>query len=396
MPGGFDEGRRDETGWSLLYAPTTALQPVSCRACGKVFAAEASTCPWCGWTVARSRAAQRSARLSALAPVPTDRTTPPRDADTDADADADDAATTDAAEAVEAVEAVGGEAADGTTEPVPAGSTASMLAAAAPAPGLAPVAAARPPAARPPTVREQTRRWAGVLVAAGVLLAIATGVGVRSRHRQPATTAAVAVTTTATTGTTAPSPTTAGTTVAAAATGARPAGAPTVATTVGPAAPVAAAPTTAAPPATTAVPAPTTTDGPSFSEPERKAVLLTQELSDAVARHDWARVRVLAPRNAVSDDTYERYWGSIESASLVPVRVTASPDGNFDVYVGIVNVSAAAGGRTSSLVCGRYTVDPRSGTVTAVQSKPLRSTTGTLVLATVADELRRTCADPTF
>ena len=26
MPGGFDEGRRDETGWSLLYAPTTALQ----------------------------------------------------------------------------------------------------------------------------------------------------------------------------------------------------------------------------------------------------------------------------------------------------------------------------------------------------------------------------------
>ena len=388
MPGGFDEGRRDETGWSLLYAPTTALQPVSCRACGKVFAAEASTCPWCGWTVARSRAAQRSARLSALAPVPTDRTTPPRDAD----ADADDAATTDAVEAAEAVEV---EAADGATEPVPAGSTASMLAAAAPAPGLAPVAAARPPAARPPTVREQTRRWAGVLVAAGVLLAIATGVGVRSRQRQPAT-AAAAVTTTATTATTAPSPTTAGTTVAATATGARPAGATTGAPIVGAAAPVAATPTTAAPPTTTAVPAPTTTDGPSFSEPERKAVLLTQELSDAVARHDWARVRALAPRNAVSDDTYERYWGSIESASLVPVRVTASPEGTFDVYVGIVNVSAAAGGRTSSLVCGRYTVDPRSGTVTAVQSKPLRSTTGTLVLATVADELRRTCADPTF
>jgi hypothetical protein len=238
-----------------------------------------------------------------------------------------------------------------------------------------------------PSAGQQARRWAGVLVAAGVLLAIATGVTVRSRDSgDPGSAAAPTVATTAP-ATTAPA-TTAPATTRAPASSVAPTTVP--ATTV----PATTVPATTVP-ATSTVPAPTTTEaGPSLSDPERRAVGVTRALNDAIVRQDWDAVRTLAPANPATDETYERYWGNVEAATVVPARVAAVPGGRYDVFVGVVSVTRSNGAVTSALVCGRYTVELAGGTVTSVATRALREQSGTVDNAAVADELRDACRDP--
>lgn len=347
---GVDEVGED-SGWSLLYAPATSLQPIACAECGNVFAAESAECPWCGRPVGSLVAGTRDELelgSSAALLVPTSPALGAGDATADGDA--------------------GDDAAD-----------------------LAAVGA------------PQARRWAGVIVAAGVLLAIATGVFVRSGDDDGGTAAPV---------TTAASATTAArtaTTPAAPATTVAPTTAATTAPSTAPSLPDTTAPSTAAPATTTATTAPATTAparttvaptttvaGPSLSAVERDALQVTRDLNDAIVAENWNRVRLLAPKNAPSDDVYETYWGGVEAATVVPARVAAKPGGLYDVYVGVVSVVRAGGELSSSVVCGRYTVDPAARVVDSVVTKPLRTVPGTADAAALTDELRTSCSNPTF
>ncbi len=105
-------------------------------------------------------------------------------------------------------------------------------------------------------------------------------------------------------------------------------------------------------------------------------------------------MRALVPKNAVSDDTYQQFWGAIEAATVVPARVAAVPGGTYDVYAGVVSVSRTNGTVTSTVVCGRYGIDLATNTVDAVTTKQLRTQPGLLDNAVVAAELRETCRDP--
>jgi hypothetical protein len=328
------------TGWSLLYAPSSALHPVACAGCGNVFGAETTTCPWCG----RSVAAPLRIATSSIA----------------------------VGESTSGMDALAPRRADA---PPPTGDRV------------------------PPPGDGQARRWAGVLVAAGVLLAIGTGVAVRGRDDKGASGSGAPTTK----GTAAK----ATTTVARATTSSVATSAPTsvaVTATTGAVASTAAPATTATPPTTAAATTvartepPTTVKppGPSLSDAERGAVAVTQQLSDAIVRHDWNAVRALAPNNSTTDEAYNRYWGSIEAATLVPARVAAIPDGTYAVYTGVINVTNPASGRVTTVACGRYTVDSKAGVVTAVRTQDLRSIPGGPDIAALSTELRATCNDPGF
>ena len=351
----FDDGA-GPSAWSLVYAPDTALQPATCRACRNVFAADAEVCPWCGHAVSPTvdHASVRhlfpaSALPSAAWPA---AALPP-----------------------------------GASEPEPADRASD---------GSLPID--RLPDGRP----TQARRWAGLLVAAGVILAIATGVAVRSRgtDREPAAVAPKS----ATTRVASPATTRAATTVPAASTTpatTAPSTVPvtSVAATTLPAStiPVTTIPATTIPattaPATTVPVATTSPAGPVLSESEQRAVTVTRDLSSAIVAHDWNHVRSLAPRNTASDQTYETFWGTIESATVVPARVATRADGTYDVFVGVLNVTSTPTGRTSSLICGRYTVDVGAGIVIDVVTRELRRSPGALAEAAVASELRTSCRE---
>lgn len=235
-----------------------------------------------------------------------------------------------------------------------------------------------------------------MLVAAGVLLAIGTGVVVRGRDDGSGSgsaaattkaTAAKATTTVARAATTAANATAAPSTAAATAT--------TIAgSTVAPTT----APLPTVPPTVARTEPPTTVKppGPSLSDAERNAVAVTQRLSDAIVRHDWNAVRALAPNNSTTDDAYDRYWGSIEAATLVPARVAANPDGTYAVYTGVINVTNPASGRVTTVACGRYVVDPKASVVAAVRTQDLRSIPGGPDIAALSTELRASCNDPGF
>ncbi len=211
------------SGWSLLYAPSTPLQPTACAECGNVFAAESAECPWCGRPV--------------------------------------------------------GALLGGHRHDLELGPSAALLIPPSPDPIDADVSAI-PTDWLEPTTGQQARRWAGVIVAAGVLLAIATGVTFRARD-DGRTTAAASATSAAT--------------IASATSAASVLPVTTAPATTAPAttAPVTTAPVTTAPIAptstvakTTVAPTTTTDAGPSLSAQEQRAVAVTRDLNDTIVRKD--------------------------------------------------------------------------------------------------------------
>lgn len=345
------------SGWSLLFAPDAPLQPVTCGDCGNVFAAGAASCPWCGRPTAAAKRAQADAEAVAVAP----RGRPD----------------------VAAVTVVPPADADDRPEPIDLVLVQQV---------------------------HHARRWAGVIVAAGVLLAIATGATVRARQDNggvaapatttattaaAATTSAAPVTTTPAPATTAPA-TTAATTVAPATSAATTSPATTTPATTTPA-PATTAPATTTP-ATTAPATSTTVAGPTFSAVERRAIDIATNLSDAIVAHDWNTVRALSPNNATTDDVYNTFWGTIRGASLVPVTVTANAGDTYDVIAGVVSVDEKPTGITSTLRCARYNVSSSRGIVTSIKTVDVRSAPGTVTGTDpgVATELRTACASASF
>lgn len=327
------------SGWSLLFAPDAPLQPTTCADCGNVFAATAASCPWCG----RTTASTRRAVAEAEAAVTSTRQGPHL-----------------------------------TSVPVPA-----------PAEAIEPWL--------PATTAQHARRWAGVIVAAGVLLAIATGATVRTRQHDQQAAAPATATSAATIAAPATAPATTTAPVTTTATTTAPATTAPPATTTAPA--TATAPvTTTAPPTTTAAPATTVPAGPSFSAIEQRAITVTTDLSKAIVAHDWNTVRALAPNNATSDDAYNTFWGTIKDASVVPTKVRATGADAYDVIVGVVSVDALPSGPTSTLRCGLYHVDTAKGVVESIKTVDVRTASGAVggTDPAVAAELRSACANASF
>ena len=340
-----EEPDRGTNAWSLLYADAP-LKPTSCPDCGNVFATDSTSCPWCGRIVTAS---ERGALVEAVG----DASTPVMPA------------------------AV---AADVAHDPLEYPSPSSTEAA----------AAYRARQARSAENAAGLRRWASLLLAAAVLLVIATGLTIRARNSRTSSAATtVATTARSTVATTAKnssssaapsSPSTAANTATSDAT------VPTTAPTTAP------EPTTVAPTGSSTT---VTTVAPRFTAEQQQALELAQSLSTALATKDWSRVREITANKTLTDAQFEAGYGTLTRVDVVPAKIDKLTESTYDVFAGVVQVKDANGSITSTLYCNKYSVDLLAKTVTRIRAtEPLRSATGAVSVTSVTDELASTCMSP--
>ena len=337
-----EEADRGTNAWSLLYADAP-LKPTSCPDCGNVFATDSTSCPWCGRIVTASE------RGAVLEPVGDDTSAP--------------VMPTAAAAAV---------AHDPLEYPSPSSAEAA--------------AAYRARQARSAESAAGLRRWASLLLAAAVLLVIATGLTIRARNSR---TSSAATTTVANT---------TRTTVSINATASSATTAPATPTTVT-ATSDATVPTTTPSVTTVATPSGSsttvTTVAPRFTAEQQQALELAQSLSTALATKDWSRVREITANRTPTDAQFEAGYGTLTRVDVVPAKIDKLTESTYDVFAGVVQVKNANGSITSTLYCNKYSVDLLAKTVNKIRAtEPLRSVAGAVSVDTVSDELASTCVAP--
>ena len=337
-----EEADRGTNAWSLLYADAP-LKPTSCPDCGNVFATDSTSCPWCGRIVTASEGG------AVLEPVGDDTSAP--------------VMPTAAAAAV---------ARDPLEYPSPSSAEAA--------------AAYRARQARSAESAAGLRRWASLLLAAAVLLVIATGLTIRARNSR---TSSAATTTVANT---------TRTTVSINATASSATTAPATPTTVT-ATSDATVPTTTPSVTTVATPSGSsttvTTVAPRFTAEQQQALELAQSLSTALATKDWSRVREITANRTPTDAQFEAGYGTLTRVDVVPAKIDKLTESTYDVFAGVVQVKNANGSITSTLYCNKYSVDLLAKTVNKIRAtEPLRSVAGAVSVDTVSDELASACVAP--
>ena len=339
-----EEADRGTNAWSLLYADAP-LKPTSCPDCGNVFATDSTSCPWCGRIVTASE------RGAVLEPVGDDTSAP--------------VMPTAAAAAV---------ADDPLEYPSPSSAEAA--------------AAYRARQARSAESAAGLRRWASLLLAAAVLLVIATGLTIRARNSRTSSAATTTVTTAARS--TVSINATASSSTAASAT-------PSTSTVTS--ASDATVPTTTPSVTTVATPSGSsttvTTVAPRFTAEQQQALELAQSLSTALATKDWSRVREITANRTPTDAQFEAGYGTLTRVDVVPAKIDKLTESTYDVFAGVVQVKNANGSITSTLYCNKYSVDLLAKTVNKIRAtEPLRSVAGAVSVDTVSDELASTCVAP--
>ena len=339
-----EEADRGTNAWSLLYADAP-LKPTSCPDCGNVFATDSTSCPWCGRIVTASE------RGAVLEPVGDDTSAP--------------VMPTAAAAAV---------AHDPLEYPSPSSAEAA--------------AAYRARQARSAESAAGLRRWASLLLAAAVLLVIATGLTIRARNSRTSSAATTTVTTAARS--TVSINATASSSTAASAT-------PSTSTVTS--ASDATVPTTTPSVTTVATPSGSsttvTTVAPRFTAEQQQALELAQSLSTALATKDWSRVREITANRTPTDAQFEAGYGTLTRVDVVPAKIDKLTESTYDVFAGVVQVKNANGSITSTLYCNKYSVDLLAKTVNKIRAtEPLRSVAGAVSVDTVSDELASACVAP--
>ncbi len=93
-----------------------------------------------------------------------------------------------------------------------------------------------------------------------------------------------------------------------------------------------------------------------------------QKLVDAVNGHDWQAVRSIDPTKAGwSDATLERKYRGLERDTLVPIAVSARPNGRTRLFAGLLANETGQ----SELFCVTWDVDPAANTVWQVAGRSL-------------------------
>ena len=344
-----EEADRGTNAWSLLYADAP-LKPTSCPDCGNVFATDSTSCPWCGRIVTASE------RGAVLEPVGDDTSAP-----------------------VMPTAAAAAAAHDPLEYPSPSSAEAA--------------AAYRARQARSAESAAGLRRWASLLLAAAVLLVIATGLTIRARNSRTSSAATTTVAnTTRTTGST--SATNGASNAAPATTAPATPSTSTVTSTSD-----ATVPTTTPSVTTVATPSGSsttvTTVAPRFTAEQQQALELAQSLSTALATKDWSRVREITANRTPTDAQFEAGYGTLTRVDVVPAKIDKLTESTYDVFAGVVQVKNANGTITSTLYCNKYSVDLLAKTVNKIRAtEPLRSVAGAVSVDSVSDELASTCVAP--
>ena len=96
--------------------------------------------------------------------------------------------------------------------------------------------------------------------------------------------------------------------------------------------------------------------------------MLAQELADALAGNDWARVRQLEPgRVGYSDAQFEDGWGDLAEEYVEVIRAEELAPGVLDLYVGLLARQTTPGGQQTTTYCRVWQVDLNAGTVTQTE-----------------------------
>ena len=171
-------------------------------------------------------------------------------------------------------------------------------------------------------------------------------------------------------------------------------------------------------PATTTVPAPTTpaptapdsaVDTPVVAPPpedtlasvigadDRSPAATTalenaRAIAAALAAGDWAEARRLGPTDrSRTDAQLEAAYGPVTDVTLIPARVT-DRGARIDLRLGLVAHEAHDSGPATAVMCVHWSVNPSTCSLQRISSVRLRLEPGLVDPATVADELRATCA----
>jgi hypothetical protein len=138
-----------------------------------------------------------------------------------------------------------------------------------------------------------------------------------------------------------------------------------------------------------AVQGPTVTEPP--TTPIGRALVLAQDMADALADDDWREVRRLSPTDQRTIAEFERDYAGLERATVVPVWAARLSSGLIDLRIGLVAHEARPTGPQTSLFCAHWIVDPSDRTVQRLDAARVRTEPGTTSPADVTAELETTC-----
>lgn len=115
-------------------------------------------------------------------------------------------------------------------------------------------------------------------------------------------------------------------------------------------------------------------------------------IAAALAAGDWAEARRLGPTDRTrSDAQLEAGYGPVTDVTLIPARVT-NRGPRTDLRLGLVAHEAHDTGPATAVMCVHWSVNNSTHSVQRISSVRLRLEPGIVDPATVADELRATCA----
>jgi hypothetical protein len=148
------------------------------------------------------------------------------------------------------------------------------------------------------------------------------------------------------------------------------------------------APTTAATPVDSAAPP---TDQPASPELAAQARDLAQRMVAAHAAGDWEEVRRLAATDLL-DAEYEELYGSLDSATAIPVTTTATGASTVTMRLVIVEHRSIGEGPASVVRCAHWDMDIATQLVSELASIELTSGSGTITPAEAAVGAVASCA----
>jgi hypothetical protein len=127
------------------------------------------------------------------------------------------------------------------------------------------------------------------------------------------------------------------------------------------------------------------------STPIGRALVLAQEMADALADDDWREVRRLSPTDQRTIGEFERDYAGLESSTVVPVWAASLSSGLVDLRIGLVAHESRPAGPQTSLFCAHWIVDPSDRTIQRLDAARIRTEPGTTPPADVTAELETTC-----
>jgi hypothetical protein len=127
------------------------------------------------------------------------------------------------------------------------------------------------------------------------------------------------------------------------------------------------------------------------STPIGRALVVAQDMADALADGDWREVRRLSPTDQRTIGEFERDYAGLEQSTVVPVWAAGLSSGLVDLRIGLVAHESRPTGPQTSLFCAHWIVDPSGRTVQRLDAARIRTEPGTTPPADVTAELETTC-----